>query len=105
MLRLKKTIYHFKEKKMPRTVGAKDKKPRKKAVKSNRPSGRTQRPVNWEGLAKNLQRALRDEIVENQKRATDIDTLIFKIRSLEHQIIGFQAVISYLETKSGNDTV
>jgi len=61
--------------------------------------------VNWEGLAKNLQRALRDEIVENQKRATDIDTLLFKIRSLEHQIIGFQAVISYLETKSGHDTV
>jgi hypothetical protein len=105
MPRPKTKTYHFKEKKMPRTIGAKDKKPRKVSVKAKRPTERIPRPVNWEGLAKNLQRALRDEIVENQKRATDIDTLIFKIRSLEHQIIGFQAVISYLETKSGHDTV
>lgn len=90
---------------MSRTVGAKDKQPRKKAVKSSRPSGRTQRPINWEGLAKNLQTALRDEIVENQRRANDIDALLFKIRSLEHQAVGFQAVISYLEIKCGNDTV
>jgi len=48
---------------------------------------------------------LRDEINENQKRSHDIDALLFKVKSLEHQIIGFQAVISYLETKSGNDTV
>lgn len=61
--------------------------------------------INWEKLAKELQTALRDEIVENQKRSHDIDTLLFKIKSLEHQAIGFQAVISYLETKSGNDTV
>jgi hypothetical protein len=61
--------------------------------------------INWEGLAKNLQTALRDEINENQKRSHDIDALLFKVKSLEHQIIGFQAVISYLETKSGNDTV
>jgi hypothetical protein len=90
---------------MPRTIGAKDKKPRKVSVKAKRPTERISRPVNWEHLARNLQSALRDEIVENQKRATDIDTLLFKIKSLEHQIIGFQAVISYLETKSGNDTV
>lgn len=78
---------------MSRTVGAKDKKPRKSKT------------INWESLAKDLQKALRDEIVENQKRADDIDMLLFKIKSLEQQIIGFQAVISYLETKSGNDTV
>lgn len=66
---------------------------------------KTDAPINWEKLAKELQTALRDEIVENQKRATDIDALLFKIKSLEHQVIGFQAVISYLETKSGNDTV
>ena len=61
--------------------------------------------VDWERLAKNLQTALRDEMDENQRRANDIDTLLFKIKSLEHQVVGFQAVISYLETKSGNDTV
>ena len=122
---------------MSRTVGAKDKQPRKTpmrkpkrvmltktevdfatklgvtpqqlAVEKVKLQRKPRKPraakVNWEGLAKNLQAALRDEIVENQKRATDIDTLLFKIRSLEHQVIGFQAVISYLETKSGHDTV
>ena len=118
---------------MSRTVGAKDKKPRKKPVKKilvtksqvdlaqklgvpletyvkekiklSKPRKPRAAKVNWERLARNLQTALRDEIVENQKRATDIDTLLFKIRSLEHQVIGFQAVISYLETKSGHDTV
>jgi len=54
--------------------------------------------INWESIAKDLQKALRDEIDENQ-------ALAFKIKSLEHQAIGFQAVISYLETKSGHDTV
>ena len=90
---------------MSRTLGAKDKKPRKVSVKAKRPTERTARPVNWEHLARNLQSALRDEIVENQKRATDIDTLLFKIKSLEHQVIGFQAVISYLESKNGNNPV
>lgn len=122
---------------MSRTVGAKDKKPRKTPVRKpkkviltkaevdiaakmgvtpeqlavekakwqRKPRKLSSPKVNWEGLAKNLQAALRDEIVENQKRATDIDALLFKIKSLEHQVIGFQAVISYLETKSGNDTV
>lgn len=96
MQRLKKTTYHSEEMKMSRTLGAKDKKPRRTS---------TPKAINWEGLAKDLQKALRDEIVENQKRADDIDMLLFKIKSLEHQVIGFQAVISYLETKSGNDTV
>jgi hypothetical protein len=122
---------------MSRTVGAKDKQPRKSPVRKpkrvtltktevdfaaklgvtpkqlavekvklqRKPRKPRAAKINWEGLAKNLQAALRDEIVENQKRATDIDTLLFKIKSLEHQVIGFQAVISYLETKSGHDTV
>ena len=54
--------------------------------------------INWESIAKDLQKALRDEIDENQ-------ALSFKVKSLEHQIVGFQAVISYLESKSGHDTV
>lgn len=122
---------------MSRTIGAKDKAPRKSPVRKpkkikltkaevdlaakmgvtpqqlaieklklqRKPRKPRTTKVNWERLARNLQTALRDEIVENQKRANDIDALLFKIRSLEHQAIGFQAVISYLETKSGNDTV
>ena len=50
---------------MPRTKGAVDKKPRKTPVKSNRPTGRTQRPIDWEVLAKQLQQALAAEIKEN----------------------------------------
>ena len=61
--------------------------------------------VNWENLAKDLQKALRDEILENQEMRNAIEALQFKIGSLEHQIVGFQAVISYLESKSANDTV
>ena len=122
---------------MSRTIGAKDKAPRKSPVRKpkkikltkaevdlaakmgvtpqqlaieklklqRKPRKPRATKVNWERLARNLQTALRDEIVENQKRANDIDALLFKIRSLEHQAIGFQAVISYLETKSGNNTV
>lgn len=66
---------------------------------------KTDAPINWEKLAKELQTALRDEIDENQKRAHDIEALLFKVKSLEHQVIGFQAVISYLESKNGNDPV
>jgi hypothetical protein len=122
---------------MSRTIGAKDKAPRKSPVRKpkkikltkaevdlaakmgvtpqqlaieklklqRKPRKPRATKVNWERLARNLQTALRDEIVENQKRANDIDALLFKIKSLEHQAIGFQAVISYLETKSGNNTV
>ena len=78
----------------------------KELVKASRkPRKPRQKKIDWEKLAKDLQKALRDEIVENQARATDIETLLFKVRSLEHQVIGFQAVISYLETKSGNDSI
>jgi len=88
---------------MPRTIGAKDKQPRKRSAPKTSKS--TVQKVNWEELARNLQKALRDEIVENQRCANHVDSLLFKIKSLEHQAVGFQAVISYLETKCGNDTV
>lgn len=122
---------------MSRTVGAKDKKPRKSPVRKpkkiiltnaelevaaklgitpeqlakeklelmrlKRKAGKQK--INWENLARNLQKALRDEMDENQKRAHDIEALLFKVKSLEHQVIGFQAVISYLESKNGNDPV
>ena len=121
---------------MSRTIGAKDKAPRKSPVRKpkkikltkaevdlaakmgvtpqqlaeklklqRKPRKPSAAKVNWEHLARNLQTALRDEIVENQKRANDIDALLFKIKSLEHQAIGFQAVISYLETKSGHHSI
>lgn len=122
---------------MSRTVGAKDKKPRKSPVRKPKKIVLTKaevdlaaklgitpeelakekmelmkikrkasrQKINWENLARNLQKALRDEMDENQKRAHDIDALLFKIKSLEHQVIGFQAVISYLESKNGNDPV
>ena len=122
---------------MSRTVGAKDKKPRKSPVRKPKKIVLTKaevdlaaklgitpeelakeklelmkikrkasrQKINWENLARNLQKALRDEMDENQKRAHDIEALLFKVKSLEHQVIGFQAVISYLESKNGNDPV
>jgi hypothetical protein len=61
--------------------------------------------INWERLAKNLQKALHDEFKENEELRNNLNGLEFKVKSLEHQIIGFQAVISYLESKNGHDSV
>jgi tRNA A37 N6-isopentenylltransferase MiaA len=61
--------------------------------------------VNWERLAKQLQTALNDEIVENNGLFKRIDELKYQIANLEHQAIGYRAVVSYLENKLGNDTV
>lgn len=61
--------------------------------------------VNWERLAKQLQTALNDEIKENQGLSDRINGLQFQVANLEHQAIGYRAVVSYLENKLGNDTV
>lgn len=71
-----------------------NRKPRKKALK-----------VNWEILAKQLQTALNDEIGENQGLSKRIDNLSFQVANLEHQAIGYRAVISYLENQLGNNKV
>ena len=71
-----------------------DRKPRRKTLK-----------VNWELLAKQLQTALNDEIGENQGLTKRIDDLSYQVANLEHQAIGYRAVISYLENQLGNNKV
>lgn len=61
--------------------------------------------VDWEKLCKHLQTALRDEFADNEKLVTKVKELEFKVANLEHQAIGYRAVVSYLENKLGNDTV
>ena len=120
---------------MARTLGAKDKKPRKKPVRKikltqaqvelanhldipveayakelvklkRKPRQRSvKKEIDWEALAKNLQKALHDEIKENENIRNVVSSLDFKVRSLEHQVIGYQAVISYLESKNGHDSI
>jgi len=60
---------------------------------------------NWERLAKQLQTALNDEIVENNDLFKQIDDLKFQVANLKHQAIGYRAVVSYLENKIEHDTV
>ena len=123
---------------MARTIGAKDKKPRKSPVRKPKSitltlsqvqaanhldipveayakelvklkrkprQPRIKKQIDWERLAKNLQKALHDEIKENENIRNVVSSLDFKVRSLEHQVIGYQAVISYLESKNGHDSV
>jgi hypothetical protein len=71
-----------------------DRKPRTKA-----------KVVDWEKLCKHLQTALRDEFADNEKLLTRVKDLEFKVANLEHQAIGYRAVVSYLENRLGNDTV
>lgn len=70
---------------------------------------RGRKPVNakfdWEKIAKRLQTALNDEIKENQGLANEVSALQYKVANLEHQAIGYRAIVSYLENKLGNDTV
>lgn len=61
--------------------------------------------VNWEKLAKQLQTALNDEIVENNGLFRQIEDLKFQVANLEHQAIGYRAVVSYLENNLANHTV
>lgn len=81
---------------MPRTKGAVDKKPRKVSAKAKRPTERTQRPIDWEALAKNLQQALASEIKEN-------DMLRENNTKLITQGIKLLGAIEYLENKRGNN--
>lgn len=61
--------------------------------------------VNWERLAKQLQTALNDEIKENQGLSERINNLQFQVANLEHQAIGYRAVVSYLENQIANNPV
>lgn len=82
--------------------------------KRGRPAGSKNKPkavatkakvVDWEKLCKHLQSALRDEFADNEKLVTKVKELEFKVANLEHQAIGYRAVVSYLENRLGNDTV
>lgn len=72
---------------MPRTKGAVDKKPRKVPVKAK---------IDWETLAKNLQKALAAEIKEN-------DMLRENNTKLITQGIKLLGAIEYLENARGNN--
>ena len=61
--------------------------------------------INWELLTKQLQTALNDEIRENQGLSERIDNLNYQVANLEHQAIGYRAVVSYLENQIANNPV
>jgi tRNA A37 N6-isopentenylltransferase MiaA len=90
-------------KKRGRPVGTKN-KPKVKVALSKKIQ-KTVTKVNWERLAKQLQTALNDEIVENNGLFTKIDELKFQVANLEHQAIGYRAVVSYLENQIANNPV
>lgn len=77
---------------------------KERAALERKPRGKA-KVVDWEKLCKHLQTALRDEFADNDKLNTKIKELEFKVANLEHQAIGYRAVVSYLENKLGNDTV
>jgi predicted AAA+ superfamily ATPase len=61
--------------------------------------------VNWELLAKQLQTALNDEFLENKGLSERINNLNYQVANLEHQAIGYRAVVSYLENQIANHTI
>jgi hypothetical protein len=77
---------------------------KEKVALSNKPS-KIVKKVNWERLAKQLQTALNDEILENGGLFERIDDLKFQVANLEHQAIGYRAVVSYLENQIANNPV
>lgn len=78
---------------------------KEKIALSKKPRNIVKKKVNWERLAKQLQTALNDEIVENNGLCRRIDDLKFQVANLEHQAIGYRAVVSYLENNLANHTV
>lgn len=77
---------------MARTKGAKDLKPRKKTLKP------IPHVIDWEKLAKDLQRALAMEIKEN-------DELKQQVTNANQLVIKMSGVIEYLEMKRGHNPV
>ena len=77
---------------------------KEKVALSKKPS-KIVKKVNWERLAKQLQTALNDEILENSGLFERIDDLKFQVANLEHQAIGYRAVVSYLENQIANNPV
>ena len=61
--------------------------------------------VDWQKLCGHLQTALRDEFSENETLKAKVSNLEFSVANLEHQAIGYRAVLSYLENKLGNHPI
>lgn len=81
-----------------------------KTARRGRPAGSKNRlkgvdtsKVDWRALSKKLEEALTAQFFEEANLRNEIKDLEFKIINLEHQAIGYQAVVSYLESKVGND--
>lgn len=82
-------------KKRGRPVGSKNRVSKPKVSKQ----------FDWEGLARNLEDALREEIKNNNELAERNSDLNFQVSNLVHQAIGYRAIISYLENKHANNPV
>jgi hypothetical protein len=59
----------------------------------------------WEGLARQLEDALKEEIRNNNELTERNADLNFQVSNLVHQAIGYRAIISYLENKHANNPV
>jgi hypothetical protein len=100
----KKTVPEFPLKKRGRPVGSKNKVVRKVAgkefvFKNKKPAAAAtkpfKRPVNEQ------QTLLAKLLDDNLQFISDNKKLVDRINNLEHQAIGYRAVVSYLETQLG----
>jgi hypothetical protein len=60
---------------------------------------KTAKQFDWEGLARQLEEALKEEIRNNNELSEKVSDLNFQASNLVHQAIGYRAIISYLENK------
>jgi hypothetical protein len=65
----------------------------------------TVKKFDWEGLARQLEEALKQEIRNNNELNEKVSDLNFQASNLVHQAIGYRAIISYLENKHANNPV
>ena len=82
-------------KKRGRPVGSKNRVSKPKPAKQ----------FDWEGLARQLEEALKQEIRNNNQLNEKVSDLSFQASNLVHQAIGYRAIISYLENKHANNPV
>jgi replicative DNA helicase len=59
----------------------------------------------WEGLARQLESLLKEEIKHNDELNIKATDLSHQVSNLAHQAIGYRAIISYLENKHANNPV
>jgi hypothetical protein len=81
--------------------------------KRGRPAGsknrvskpKLEKQFDWEGLARQLEEALKQEIRNNNELNEKVSDLNFQASNLVHQAVGYRAIISYLENKHANNPV